>query len=217
MALGSPDLQITTVAIQNYTSDIVFIKYSGLPANQPSSYQNFVAIWEATSIPWSQDPIQKTPIPQNSQIGTVVISGLTITTSSYIVGYGVGPEIPSICACAPLNVGGLRAPPTSVQIAPIGVGPNSVAVQYRTLGGYLPATYDNWIGLWRGYVSPYNSPKPLGTVRIPTDSTEGSVAINGVDIGINLPYTLIYFMGGSDRPQGNTQAAAILTFDSSGG
>ncbi len=74
--------------------------------------------------------------------------------------------------------------------------------------GYLPHSYNNWVGLWKGYASPYNAPKPLGLVEIPTDASQGSVGINDVAIGVETTYTLIYFAGPHQ-----TDAAAILTFD----
>lgn len=214
--LGTPELRTTTLGIENYTGDTVTARYVGLPANQPHSYGNFVAIWEDSVIPWTVAPIASKPIPQDRPTGTVTLMGLTITRSTYIVGYGVGPGTPTICGSAVLSAGGLRMAPMSVQMNLTYVGTDSVIIRYETLNGYLPATNHNWIGLWRGYVSPYNAPALVGSVAIPDDVTTGSVAIDGVELAINSPYTLIYFMGGPCDPQHNTQAAATLAFETAG-
>jgi hypothetical protein len=210
VALGSPKLQTFGVSIKNFTADTVFVAYQGLPGNQPHCYQNFVAIWEATVIPWTVKPLTQMTIPEDRESGDVVIDRLTITKSSYIVGYGVGSEITTICASAQLHAGGLRAAPTFVQIGLNHVGTDSISINYQTLPGYLPHSYKNWIGLWQGYASPYDAPEPLAKACIPTDSSEGNLGINDVPMGINTTYTLIYFVG----PE-RTEAAAILTFNTS--
>lgn len=214
---GAPQLNQVSVQIEAYTSDAVVLNFTGLPANQPQTYKNFVAIWEATVIPWTAPPLKKIEIPFNKQSGTFIIDGLTTTKSSYIVGYGVGPAVTTICASSLLNAGDVQQPPSSIQIGLKYVGANSVAVTYQTLSGYLPRTSDNWVGLWRGSVSPYNSPKPLAVAPVPSDSTEGTLAINNVEIALDSTYTLIYFMGGSASTTNNTAAAAILTFNTARG
>lgn len=215
---GVPQLSKVSVEIEAYTAGTVAVKFAGLPANQPQTYKNFIAIWDATVIPWTVAPLKRIDIPFNRQSGTYIIDGLTVTKGGYIVGYGVGPAVSTICASSVLNVGDAQQPPpSSIEIGVQYVGANSLAVTYQLLSGYLPRTSDNWVGLWRGSVSPYNSPKPLAAVAIPDDSTEGTVAFNNVEIGINSTYTLIYFMGDSAHPTNNTAAAAILTFNTTGG
>ncbi len=209
IALGTPDLQSCRIKIESYTGDTLSVAYRGLPGNQSFTYGNFVAVWESTVIPWSTPPLATQPISSNSPSGTAEIGGLTITKNSYIVGYAVGPETAATCASAILNVGGLTAAPSSVEIGLNNVGTHSISVSYRALSGYLPQANGNWVGLWRGHVSPYNAPEtPLAEVAIPTNSTEGNLPINGVPIAIKSTYTLIYFIGKS-----RTEAAAILTFD----
>lgn len=207
VALGSPDLHISRVSVKDYRADTVTVGYQGLPGNQAHANHNFVAIWEASVIPWTEPPLKRMPIVHNGQSGTITINDLTITRSSYIIGYGVGEEISTICASTHLDAGGLRAAPTSVQLGINYVGTHSISVNYQTLYGYLPHSYNNRIGLWKGYVSPYNAPEPLGSVHISKDSSEGNVGLNDVVIGINTAYTLIYFVGHQ-----LTEAASILTF-----
>lgn len=211
VALGSPDLKVCTIAVLNYTGDSVSVKYVGLPGNQPKTNGNFVAIWESSMIPWQgAPPLKRVDIQKDVESGSITIDNLTIKQSSYVVGYGVGPAIKDICASALIQAGGLLAAPMSVQIGLNYVGTDSVSVNYKTLYGYRPHTLGNWVGLWKGYVSPYYAPDMLGHANIPSDSSEGNVGINDVDIGVKSSYTLIYFMG--DKL---TEAAAILTFDTS--
>lgn len=208
VALGTPTLANTSIVISNYTGDSVTVNYTGLPGNQPQSYKNFVAIWQSSVIPWGNLPLSRQDIGDNSEQGSIVLSGLTITRSSYIVGYGVGPDVSNISCCAIISAGGLLAPPTTVGIGLDNVGITSLTVNYQTLAGYTPNTYENWIGLWKGYASPFNGTAPLAKVSITDDSNQGSIGINNVPLGINTEYTLVYFCGAA-----YTTAAAILTFN----
>jgi hypothetical protein len=207
VADNSTTLASCTVSIPYYGADTVAVAFNGLPGNQPMLYNNFVAIWEASMIPWTVPPIQKVPVTINNQSGSLVINDIIITKSSYIVGYGVGPDISNICCSSLIAAGGLMMPPSNVIINVDYIGTTSVSVHYQTLPGYLPKQYKNWIGLWQGYASPYNAGAMLGKAAIKNDASEGSVGINNVQIGINSNYTLIYFCG-----EALTTAAAILNF-----
>src|SRR5215207_5215625 len=88
VADNSTTLASCTVSIPYYGSDTVAVAYNGLPGNQPMLYNNFVAIWEASMIPWTVPPLQKVPVTINNQSGSLVINDIIITKSSYIVGYG---------------------------------------------------------------------------------------------------------------------------------
>lgn len=206
--LGTTNLDIVTITVDNFTADTVSLRYSGLPGNLPDTYRNFVAIWNQTIIPWGQEPIQKQGISGNAQTGTIVMTDLVISASSYTIGYACGPDYTNISASTILSAGGLRSAPTSIAIGLNAVGSNSVSINYRTLVGYRPKTYKNRVGIWKGYYSPFNSIEPLGSTEIGSDSSEGNVAINNIMLGINSVYTLVYFTGKED-----TTAAAILTFN----
>ena len=208
--LNTTSLEICTVSIPYFDADTVTVSYAGLPGNQPATYKNFVAIWEASMIPWTAPPLARVEIEQNSQQGTVVIDGLTVTRSAYIVGYGVGPDITNICCSSIISAGGLLAAPTQVSISLDYLGTSSLSIHYQTLAGYLPQQYNNWIGLWKGYASPYSADVPVSTVMINSNASEGTVGMNNIPLGINSNYTLIYFMG-----KELTTAAAILNFNTS--
>lgn len=210
--LGTPELSVTTIEIEGYTGDTVSIGYSSLPSNQPKTFGNFVAIWEATMIPWGQLPMQRQSIDTNMQNGDVAMGDLTIAATSYIVGYSVTNDQRGICASAVLNAGGLISAPTHVGIAINTLGTDSMSIRYDTLAGYLPKSNKNVIALYPGYASPYGPPKAIATVPIPTDASSGNVTINGVEIGVGLPYTLVYYMASSGA-NALASAAAVLTFD----
>lgn len=205
--LGSSELYTCSVIIKGYSADLIDIKYTSLPANQPKENQNFVAVWNASMIPWNSTPMRQEKVPQNSEEGTMSIDGLLITKTSYVVGYSVGPDVGNICCSAVISAGGLSLPPSFIAISLENLGTTSVAIHYQTLAGYRPLLYGNWVGIWKGYVLPYNAPSPLRSAPISTDSSEGSVALNNVPIAVDSVYTVIYFTGKS-----YTTAAAILTF-----
>lgn len=220
VALATPNLQTCSLIIENYTADTVSLKYNTLNGNQPYTYLNSVMIWEAAVIPWGVPPIAQERIPQNGQSGTFVMSGFTISSNQYIIGYAVGENETEICTTAQISAGGLRAPATSVYISIAGIGTNSFTVNYYTLYGYLPKAYGNWIGLWEGYASPYNAPKPLAKAKVRSNANQGTVTFEDVQLNPDSVYTLVYFMGpdeGEGWPRTLTNAAAILNVQTTTG
>ncbi len=211
IALGAAKLNTCKIEITGYTGQSITVAFSGLPANQPSTYKNFIAIWEASVIPWTVTPLRTIEIGVNTEDGTLTIDNLTITYNSYIVGYGVGSGVGNICASAILNAGGTKAPLSYVNIGIANLGQTSLSVHYQTLSGYLPKENGNWIGLWEGYVSPYNlPPDALIKKEVNSYANQGVIGLNNLSLGRDTEYTLIYFMGAD-----NTTAAAILTFNTS--
>jgi len=212
VALGSPVLNQVIIGVQNYGGDFVTVSYQCLPANRPSTYGNTVYIWEATAIPWGQPAYYQRQIDTNQQNGVAILTGLTIASTTYIIGYAPAPDPAMCCASVLLDAGGMMAAPTSVNIGVRSIGNTSVAIRYSVLSGYLPADNGNWVGIWQSYTSPYNCPEPIGYSRVP-NLTEGTVNISDVPITIDTAYTVVYFMGQPENRTKNTTAAAILTFD----
>jgi len=210
VGLDSTNLDLCTVSVTYVDGETVIVGYSGLPGNQPKTYKNFVAIWENSVIPWTAPPLATVLIEQNSPQGTAVFENLTITRNAYVVGYAVGPDVTNICCSSLIAAGGLLAAPTQVSISLNYVGTDMISIYYQTLAGYLPQQYNNWIGLWKGYASPYNASAPQGTVIINSDASDGTVNMNNVQLEANANYTLIYFVG-----KELTMAAAILNFNTS--
>ncbi|WP_344586408.1 hypothetical protein [Actinomadura vinacea] len=157
-------------------------------------------------IPWTVKPLVRVRLAQNVESGLETISGLEVTRSAYTVAYCTGPDVTDACASAVLAAGGVAEAPTSVSIAVDEIGAHSLSIHYRTLYGYLPQTYRNWVGLWPGLASPYNAPAPMARA-VPTDASEGRLKLDGLDLAADTTYTLIYFM---DESQ--TTAAAVHTF-----
>lgn len=197
--------------------------YSTLPGNQPTTYQNYVAVWGTSVVPWSAAALAApTAIPSNYQSANFTVSNLQLADTTYIIGYGVGPpgspDWPAICASAVVNQGGQAGVTDRVSLTINSIGSTSLAVNYHTLSGYQPGLAANWIGLWTGQVSPYFAGPPMATVMV-TGPNEGTVVMNqGVFITVSTTYTLIYFMGGpliSSTIKSNSLAAAILQFTTS--
>jgi hypothetical protein len=199
-----------TISIDSSTADTLEIVYNSLPANQPKTFKNFVAVWEATMIPWNEEPLKKIYIENDSERGSLSINGLIITNNGYIVGYGVGPDITTICCSAVLKpIESLQIVfPTNVSIEIIELTMNMLKIKYNTLPGYLPKKYGNWIGVWKGFASPYNEPDdPIASTQINSNSTEGNVILNNINLESDSNYSIIYFMG-----KEITTAGSILYF-----
>lgn len=45
--------------VTNITGSILSLEFKSLPANRPQQYNNFIAIWDGTSIPWGEEPLKK--------------------------------------------------------------------------------------------------------------------------------------------------------------
>ncbi len=211
VALGTTTVFQCSIEILGVTGTTVDVRYTGLPENQPQSFQDYVAIWQGAAINWPVAPMKQLAIPDNSDPGTLTLSPVQITSAAYTLGFAVGPSRTDICASATLGAGGSAAAGGSVGLSVNTIGTTSLSLHYRTLPGYLPATSGNWIGLWTGVVSPYYAPAPLATVRIPEDINESDVGINGVALTIRTTYTVVYFMGVAA-----STAAALLRFTTDG-
>lgn len=212
VALGSAHLDQTTIGVMSYGGDYVSASYWSLPANQPKTYGNTVSLWNSSVVPWGVPPLQQAQLSSNQQNGTETLTDITVSATTYVLGYATGPALSTVCASVILDAGGLATGGDSVNIGVASVGTTSLTIRYHVLYGYLPQTYGNWVGLWKGYVSPYNCPAPLGTALVP-DVTDGTVTIRDVAIGIQTTYTVGYFMANPDQNRNNSTAAALLTFD----
>lgn len=208
---AGPVLTPTVVSVGGVTPATVSVNYQTLPGNQPSTYSNFVAIWQSTMIPWGAPPLKRQAIPTDGQSGSTTLTGLAVQEKPYIVGYGVGPDITAICASAVVYVGGQAGPSQSVTMGLASIAPDSLVVHYQTLDGYLPLTAKNWVGLWQGTASPYYSGKPMAQGAPDQDVSDGYIALNGLSLPFGTTFTLVYFTGPAQ-----TAAAATLTFTTSG-
>ena len=198
---------LCSAAITGASGTTVDVAYAGLPGNQPKSYGNFVALWPNSVVPWTVAPASRLGVPVDTEVGSVVMVGVSIARVPNVVAYAVGPQVDDACASALLAADGSAGPVDAVSLRLVSLGPTSLTLRYHTLAGYLPATAGNWIGLWRGRASPYNAPPPLARVKVAQDVTDDDVAINGVTLAAGNVYTVVYFMD-----EALTTAAVILTF-----
>ena len=189
-----------------------------MPGNSPAANGNFVAIWQnQDQVPWNQKPLNTQSLTGNTQAGSLAFGGLDVNNNSYILGFGVGPDVSNICATAfvPAASEGQADNDTfSTKLTLVNIGTTSLTMQFNTPAGYTPKTNKNWMGLWRGETASYTNP-PDTAIAVDLDANFGTQGFNGINIGRGLTYTVGYFMGGwnSDpTKRKQTTLAASLTF-----
>jgi hypothetical protein len=198
---------VCSAAIAASSGTTVDVGYAGLPGNQPASYGNFVALWRGSVVPWTAPPVARVSVPTDTEVGTVVLVGVSIGRIPYTVAYTVGPEVDDACATALLAADGSTTVVDAVSLQLVSLDATSLTLRYHTLSGYLPAKAGNWIGLWRGHASPYNALPPLARVQVAANVTDDQVVIDGVTLAAENAYTVVYFMD-----EALTTAAALLIF-----
>ncbi|MER7542049.1 hypothetical protein [Actinomadura sp.] len=185
------------------------VEYVTLLANRPRSYENFFAIWESFVVPWGVKPEYRKPVESDVSAGTQNLK-INVTLEPYTIAYCTGPEVTDACTYVTLPPARAVTAPSSVTIAADEISLQKLVIGYRTLYGYLPRRYGNWVGLWRGLASPYNAPKPLARAK-PGNASEGNLVMDGLSLDPDSVHTLIYFMEKS-----RTSAAAMCTFRTPG-
>ena len=210
-AAGAPTLTSDTDDLNHFTIQAVspnyegvIVKYWSLPANQPNTYGNSVSLWNSTIPNLQVEPLASEPITDNSEVGSVFIP-YGFQQTNYSVTYQT-TDYTSMCALAQILLAPAAVPiPTYVSLTISSLDSSGVKVIYSTLPGYTPAKYKNWVGVWQGYESPYSTGSALNTVPIPTDASQGEVAIPFTPGPFT--YTLIYFLG-----ENRITAGALLYF-----
>jgi hypothetical protein len=198
---------LTTLTINVVTADQIILTYNTVPDNRPNTYGNFVAIWQnQNQIPYNQDPLSKQNIPNDTQKGDMAFDGLSVTENDYIIGYAVGPvktdsqTYGNVCSTAFIPSGAISDPSLiklfSTSLLLKYVGSNTVSFQYSAPANYQPATNKAWAGLWRGASVPYTTPPDVAAMAVTLNSNFGTLAFNGVSIGIGLTYSIGFFMSG---------------------
>jgi hypothetical protein len=185
----------------------VMALYRGLPGNQPQLYGNSVAIWEGTVVPFTIPPIERLPIEVGASEGSVALGGTEITRDAYTVAYAVGPAPSDIAVASTFGAQGQTLGTRRVDLSIRAAGPTSLVVRYSTLPGYRPMKAGNWLGLWRGEVSPYDAPDPVARVDVGADVNEDDLSLNGIVLADGFLYTLAYHLGAAP-----TTAAVLVTF-----
>lgn len=192
-------LEVTFVGL-----DAIGVNYKTMPGNQPNSYGNYLAIWQnENSIPWSTDPLRTQRIGTNSPNGDTVFHGIGVTNNSYLIAYGVGPELTgkaqkrgNLCATDFIPAAGAPSEPTfSTKLVLTQLGSRSVTVRYRFPSGNLPLSNGAWIGIWFGRQASYVHP-PLGASCIRRCAANGDASIGGIDVQRHQAYTIALFASG---------------------
>jgi len=226
MAEGSTPGNINVVSIPQggVSGDQIVVSFDTIPNNQPSTYGNYIAIWQNTDqIPWSQAPLNTQPIDGNTQAGDMTFGNLDVTNNSYIIGYAVGPQNDSGSGQLDANMvasvyvpaasdtsSGTNYPQNSSSLTIAYVGTNTVSFGWEMLQGFLAQSNKSWAGIWRGSYS-YTNP-PDAVVAISIDSNQGTSSFNGLNLLRGETYNIAFFASGwVGENSSNTQTAIAAT------
>lgn len=211
----------TTLAVNFVTADEIGLTYNMMPGTRPSDTGALVGIWQdQDQIPWDIPPFATQPVG-SQQSGTLSFSDLSVQDNSYIIGLYTGPEKtdPQLNrnVVASAYIPNVTDPPEQKFdfLTLKFVGSTSVAVQFNALAGFLAATDEAWMGLWRGEVASYSKPPDVGATNIKIDANFGTASFNNVSIGVGLTYTVGFFPSGwaTDPTERNQKVLACsLTF-----
>jgi hypothetical protein len=195
----------------------VVVRYTGVPGNQPDSYRNSVALWNTwTPViegPNKTTPLRVVPISGDLQPSTVYVPW-PFTGTDYLITYQVGDSLTTMCAALELSLKlkPMIVPPSAVSLSVYELDDSSITIIYSTLGGYLPSTYGNWVGVWQGFAGPYFAPAPDSWARVPRDRTQDLLTIPNLQIIPGFVYRVIYFMGPLADGVPGSNIGAMLTF-----
>jgi hypothetical protein len=209
-------LEIVTIKIIEFKSQIVTVEYKTLSGNHPKSNGNKLWLWGGTVVDWSHPNLgTKKLIPSNDEMGWVTMD-VELGHKSYTFGYSVTGEVLGICASTLLEIARpkLMLAPTSVTLEIDTLDPDRLVIRYATLRGYRPQSAGNWLGLWKGDILPWDVQPPTA-VAFPEDDANEGVATFLATLRPRSTYTVVYFMADKENQTQNTSAAAILRFDTS--
>lgn len=197
------------VCINATSGNTMSLSYHSLPANMAGLNNNSLWLWPASQVPWRYPPEKKQILPATSgESGSYVLDGVSITIGTpYVACYSVDSTVQQICACAYLDACSDSTGSEWLKIELVSIASNSLIFNYSTLPGYLPETYGNWFGIWKGMASPYNSFASMGTGHVVGDASSGAASISNITLESKQVYTLIYFTG-----KDMTTAAAMIYF-----
>jgi hypothetical protein len=198
-----------SVTIHNFTGNTMSLVYQTLPGNQAGDNHNSLWLWRSSTVPWNTLPMKMQPLPaEATESGSYVLEGISINiNTAYIACYSMDTTAQRISACSQLNAVGNNISESWASIELLNISANALIFKYQTLPGYLPATYGNWFGVWKGAASPYNFYPPISSGKPLDNSNSSTATLNNISFEANQQYTLVYFLGPD-----STQAAAIITF-----
>jgi hypothetical protein len=195
----------------------VVVGYTGVPGNQPDSYNNSVALWDTWSPvidgPHKTTPLRVVPISCDIQPSTVHVPW-AFTGTDYLISYQVGESMTTMCAALQLSLHlkPMVVPPSSISLSVYELDDSSITIVYSTLGGYLPKTYENWVGVWQGFAGPYFAPPPDAWAPVGRDRTQDLLKVSNLQILPGFVYRVIYFTGPPTDGLPGSNVGATLTF-----
>jgi hypothetical protein len=195
----------------------VVVRYTGVPGNQPDSFHNTVALWDSWSPiivgPNKTTPLCVVPISCNLQPSTVYVPW-PFTGTDYLITYQAGESLTTMCAALELSLTLklMTVPPSAISLRVYELDESSITIVYSTLGGYLPNTYGNWVGVWQGFPGPYFAPAPDAWAAVARDRTQDLVKVSNLEIIPGFVYRVIYFMGPPTDGLPGSNVGATLTF-----
>ena len=212
----------TTLLIVDYiTADSLGLSYETLPGNMPSTYNNFIAIWQnSDSIPWNQEPIAIQEISSNSPKGTINFPNLSITKNTYIIGYSVGPRLTTgqkfgnICSTSFIIDSNTSSINFSSSLKLVFVGTDSIAFNYNLPVGITPQSNLAWAGIWRSNNASYTN-RPDATTPVSLNNESGTLTFDQFTVALGETYTIAFFMSGwkgFGQKNNQTAMACTLTF-----
>jgi hypothetical protein len=195
----------------------VVVRYTGVPGNRPGSYNNSVALWDTWSPivagPHKTSPLETVSIQDDLQPNTIYIPW-KFTGTDYLITYQVGEELTTMCASLQLSLKlkPMAVPPGAISLSVCQLDDSSITIVYSTLGGYLPKTYGNWVGVWQGFPGPYFAPTPDSWAPVASDHTQDLLTVPNLRIIPGFDYRIIYFMGPQADGVPGSNIGAMLSF-----
>lgn len=184
----------------------IIVQYQTLSYNQPNTYGNALALWQASQVPYGQAPLSMLPIATSSTSGSQFIPNQINNQVPYTVGFATNSDnLNTVCSSLTFFPGRTDGVAFATQIHPAYIGSTSMVIHYQTPVGNQPASNGNWVGLWQSSSPSYNGYSPLAKAMVDSDANTGTVAIN-IPFAIGATYAVAYFVG-----ERSTDMAASFT------
>lgn len=201
----STEVELTVASV---TADDVTVLYMGMNTNEPQSFGNSIVVWEGDGVGWNEPPLATAAVQDDAPAGSlsVAIPNLTPDSTSYTFGYAVGASPTAIASVVTTLPGG----PSETQATSVSVdefGSDFILVRYSLPAGALPGTLGHWVGVWEGGSVDISGPPPMVRSDVTSQTDQGTVEINGIQLVRGTAYTIGYFVGPDQ-----TELAATVTF-----
>ncbi len=201
----------TIVSAKILNSDSIIVSYKSLPGNNPCDNDNWIGVWQGSMITQNSEPFISYKIELENSNGQLILDDLELQRKPYIVGYGVGKSINSICSTVqftpqktPVNTEG-NTFATSIQL--LNYNANDLLLGYTTPPGNIPVENKNWIGLWPGDAPTFSRNNLLKRSKVTKRNNVSSQVLSNIILAYNSVYTVAYGMGDD-----YSDLAAMITF-----